>query len=157
MTEKKKSKEEVLRSSRAKVKERDKTPGSDVQYQLSRATQEWARQYEDFELDTMERMYNESDLKTVASKVALELLWTWINETRFDGKHSNDLMMMARGAFKVPGQHQLDCMGLTEMSSGIDVMAGAIRHQLSRIWGFAHTNFETSIEVEEVEEEVEND
>ena len=55
----------------------------------------------------LKEMYEQSTLRKVASNCALELLWHWINEIRFDGPHSNDSMLMARAAVQVPGQHQM--------------------------------------------------
>jgi len=146
-------KTEILGSKFEKCRDRDKTPGTPVERLLERVArrhnQPGTSDYNDQELEFIAEMYEGSELENVATKVAVELLWQWINEIRFDGKHSDDLMLMARGAYQVTGQHTMACLTLTEMSSGIDVMAGSIRRQLSKIWLFAANNFKTSKEQEE--------
>lgn len=122
---------EELRAPWERVRERDKTLGTEVYQELARREGE------------LKKMYEQSTLRKVASNCALELLWHWINEIRFDGPHSNDSMLMARAAVQVPGQHQMECLALTELAgNGTDVMCGAIRHQLSEMWNYLMEHFE---------------
>ena len=134
-------KRDVLESPFEKQREVDKTYGTHMERLLTEAHRCF-QQTPDEELALIKDMYTDSELKAVATDVAFELLWSWINDLRYDGEKTNDMMLMARAVMRVPGKHKLQCGMLTELHSGVDVMAGAIRHQLSRIWSFGMNEFD---------------